>query len=152
MICSLDRKYCHPFHAYGLYNDDYSDIVEVIKSTYELLWENNIKLRIVAADGGRSCRKALKMLLENPVLIKYKLLPFTDADHLIKTVRNKLSRSEIKCNNKKLDWSILEKLWRKDKELQLLMDFNSFYPEKDKMRSDWMRQIMFNDIFIKTLC
>lgn len=151
MLCSLDRKLAVPFHSYGLYNDSYTDLVKVLKDAYDILWGCGIKLRIVISDGGSSCRKALKSLIEDPKLRYMRLIPFSDGDHLMKTIRNKTAKGDVQCNGIGLKWQILKDLWKGDKKLQDMFEWNTLIPQKDKMRSDWMRSIMKNTLLVEKL-
>jgi hypothetical protein len=151
IISSLDNKMTSPYHYYPLYNDVYSDIVEVIRNTYEVLWGYGIKLKIVSADGGSSCRKALRQLVEDTELAHMKLIPFSDCDHLFKTLRNKLAKNHVKCNERTLNWDLIRKVWKEDVGLQGVLPVSCLDPAKDKQRSDWMRWVCHEPVVVQHL-
>jgi hypothetical protein len=116
-----------------------------------VLWGYGIKLKIVSADGGSSCRKALPQLVEDPELAHRKLIAFSDCDHLFKTLRNKLAKNHVKCNERTLNWDVIRNVWKEDVGLQGVLPVSCLDPAKDKQRSDWMRWVCHEPVVVQHL-
>jgi hypothetical protein len=151
IVSSLDKEIVHPYYHYGLLNDDYKKLLSIIAHTHKVLKENGIILKVACADGGASCRKALQYLLSDVTMKDLGILPFTDLDHLLKTIRNKTAKCVVKVNGRTLDWKRIHTLWGLRRELQDCIEEEAFYPERDKMQSSWMREILCNPVLLRCI-
>jgi len=148
IMSTPNHGFSQPYYYYVFEKDDYEVIVNVIDETINYLLNQGIIVCALCSDGGSSCKKALKQY-QSKTKFGGRICTFVDMDHLMKTIRNKLKKGTIKCNSQELRWDILITEWKKqDSSLSKSICYNALYPEKDKMNSKWMREILNNsDLF-----
>ncbi len=148
VIATPDHAFSQPFYYYGFEKDDYEVIEKALDDAILYLLNQGIFVCALCSDGGSSCKKALRQY-QSRIKFGGRICTFVDMDHLMKTIRNKLAKGTIKCNSQKLRWDIIITEWKKhDSSLSKSICFNALYPEKDKMNSKWMREILNNsDLF-----
>ncbi len=143
MISTANGKLSRPFYFYGLGSDKTDDIFKVACKALEILDKNNCPVVGVCADGGSCCRAVLKKF-ENKQKINgkwYKILPWSDYDHLLKTIRNSLQGKKIFMNSRLLLWSILDTEWNATNSPLLNWIHADAISVKDKMSSAHLRQV-----------
>jgi hypothetical protein len=143
MISTTDGKLSRPFYFYGLGSDKTDDILKVVCKALEILDKNHCPVVGVCADGGSCCRAVLRKF-ESKRKINGKwcrILPWSDYDHLLKTIRNSLKEKKIFMNSRLLLWSILDTEWNATNSPLLSWIHADAISVKDKMSSAHLRQV-----------
>jgi hypothetical protein len=124
-------------------NHSATDISICLDHIVDLFDRYQIKVVGFAADGGAPCQTALKKWMSKRRIGSrwFVVYPFSDFDHLIKTIRNRLHAGEIKTNMQKVKWQILNDEYvhfPHDLKASIHLDAIRL---KDKMNSKHLRMI-----------